>query len=321
MLKKLEDIDVSIIVCTYNPDIDKLKRTLFSAIMQKKINFEIIVADDGSSSFDEDLIRDYFVKNNFKQYHICKSSSNQGTVKNIYNGLLSSKGKYVYIISPGDYFYESSTLSELCEFSEENECAVCFGEAACYEESNGDFVFSKPFSPRNPYVYSVRFYNQFVALTGFFSGQYPVGATYFRRREIALYYMGLLQDKVKYLEDYPSTALLLLDKKEMKFFPKPVVWYEYGSGVSTSGSEVWKKRLDQDFEQSRLLILDKHSDNSVVGAMDKGTSIKRLQYVGVRALNILIRLIGKILFEMRKCNYNKSLLEYLYDFDSRYSNM
>ena len=52
--------DVSIIVATYNPDLNKLMSTLLSIIIQKGIKFEIIVTDDGSQ-------KDYFKVKFFRE--------------------------------------------------------------------------------------------------------------------------------------------------------------------------------------------------------------------------------------------------------------
>ena len=49
-------VDVSICVLTYRPDYEKLFMTLTSIIRQQGCSYEIIIADDGTLDFRQDLI-------------------------------------------------------------------------------------------------------------------------------------------------------------------------------------------------------------------------------------------------------------------------
>ena len=74
--------DFSVVVCTYNSDIDKLFLTLKSILRQKNITYEIIITDDGSSFLEMSRIIEWFQKNNFNDYVIVANPVNLGTVKN-----------------------------------------------------------------------------------------------------------------------------------------------------------------------------------------------------------------------------------------------
>ena len=128
--------DISVIVATYNPDLNKLMSTLLSIIVQKGINFEIIVTDDGSQKdyFKEVIV--FFERNNFKNYSLIKNEINIGTVNNFYNALIISKGKYIFGISPGDMVYDENSLFSIFDFAEENKAKVCFGDAVYYSNFN-----------------------------------------------------------------------------------------------------------------------------------------------------------------------------------------
>ena len=101
-IEKRNDFFISIIVLCYNPSIDKLLFTLDSLLRQKKIKYEIILSDDGSSIDYFNLVRDYFERNNFTNYKLIRHDCNQGTVLNAYDDVLKSKGQYIKMISPGD---------------------------------------------------------------------------------------------------------------------------------------------------------------------------------------------------------------------------
>ncbi|NCB27289.1 MAG: glycosyltransferase family 2 protein [Bacteroidia bacterium] len=59
---------VSIIVLTYNSDFYKIIRTLESIVLQTYKKFEIIISDDGSSSFQANSLEHYFKENEITNY-------------------------------------------------------------------------------------------------------------------------------------------------------------------------------------------------------------------------------------------------------------
>ena len=60
--------EVSVVVVTYNSPFEKLENTLQSVIWQENVDFEIIIADDGSKSFDKERVENWFLTNGFKDY-------------------------------------------------------------------------------------------------------------------------------------------------------------------------------------------------------------------------------------------------------------
>ena len=57
---EMEQYECSVVIVQYNPMWEKLKRTLNSVISQKKCDFEVIVADDGSKDTCFDKVISYF---------------------------------------------------------------------------------------------------------------------------------------------------------------------------------------------------------------------------------------------------------------------
>ena len=83
--------DFSVVVLSYHPDKEKLMATLRSVVMQKGVSFEIIVADDGSPDFFEADIR--AVLEGVVDYQIIAHEQNQGTVKNLLDGVKAARGR------------------------------------------------------------------------------------------------------------------------------------------------------------------------------------------------------------------------------------
>ena len=259
--------DVSIIVATYNPDLNKLMSTLLSIIIQKGIKFEIIVTDDGSQKdyFKEVIV--FFERNNFKNYRLIKNEINIGTVNNFYNALIISKGKYIFGISPGDMVYDENSLFSIFDFAEKNKAKVCFGDAVYYSNFNNHLKIYEEVNnaPLQSAIYDndIPFNTQKI---GFLWGNYILGVSFFRNRELAIKYIGKIKDFCRYVEDNTSTAFILADNIRIHHFKKHIVWYEYGTGVSTSKSEKWRKLLEQDFNNCYEKLYNSYIKDNIISA-------------------------------------------------------
>lgn len=309
----MNHVDVSIIVCTYNSDIEKLKKTLFSAILQKNINFEIVITDDGSDNFNENALENFFEKYGFENYKIIRHTTNMGTVSNYYDGLVQASGEYIYGISPGDYFYNSTVISELYNFCIKNNINMCFGEAVSYEIVNDEVVLKKALSPKWPYSFLKSIYNPNIALISFLFGHQPIGATYFRKKNIAIKYFGKIKNKVKYLEDYPTTALFLLDGMKLYYFRKPVVWYECNTGISTCKSIIWRERLEEDSHLGRSILFQEHGNNNILQAVY--VLRERIKHPLVCMIGLIVKILGGIRYKTRKNNCIKRYFYAIVQYD------
>lgn len=48
--------------------------------------------------------------------------------------------------------------------------------------------------------------------------------------------------------------IMIYDGIHVCYYPDLVVWYEYGTGISTSQNDKWEKLLHNDFEASNTII-------------------------------------------------------------------
>lgn len=261
----VKSYDVSVIVATYNPDWEKLKATLVSIVSQKNINIEVIVTDDGSKDDYFLKIQDFFQKASYSDYVMLKNVNNIGTVKNLYGAIQKAQGNYIFATSPGDMLYDENTLSKIYGFAVYKNIDICFGDAVFYKRVNGKITILENY--KNAPLRSDGF-DENISLEDqkvmFLLGNYILGASFFRKRDVALKYIGKIKNICKYVEDNTSTAFALADDIRVYHFQDYLVWYEYGTGVSTNKEVEWKRLLDNDFRNSFLKLQEDYKNDSTI---------------------------------------------------------
>jgi len=130
---------VSVAVVTYNHG-DFLEHCLQSILAQDYPNFEIIVADDGSTDGTPDLLRRYEASYPGKVIpHI--SEINRGVTPNHNVALSGCRGKYIAWIG-GDDLMLPGKLSEQVAFLEANpRCAICYHDVEVFDSASGETLY------------------------------------------------------------------------------------------------------------------------------------------------------------------------------------
>ena len=240
--------EITVIVITYKPNLEKLMSTLKSAVFQKNVNIQIIVADDGSEFNYKKEIENFFIENSFRDFKLIMNEKNVGTVNNIYNAIQFAKGKYTYLISPGDYFFSESTLANIVKFSEKNNIEIGFGNSQYYRKDSNVTLY-KQMNPRSPVIFNIRCLSQKIKTLAYCTTQDIVGACFFRKTDIFANYLDRIKLLSKYDEDNCTTYIHLLQEgKEIYYFDEFVVWYELGTGISTSNNSKFSEQLEKDCE-------------------------------------------------------------------------
>lgn len=278
-MNKLErpiyELDISVIVLTFNPDLNKLFRTLDSIICQKKVKFEIIICDDGSEKpFDRDL-KSYFASNNFCSYKTVFHTYNRGTVNNYYSGLIEAKGRYSKVISPGDYLANENTLCEWMHFLEEKGAEWSFSDAyyyRCSPTGEDEFLSVKAYPQLlRPYAMNDRkacIWN-YDALRDRACGAAIIGTTH-----VQLYYTGIIKEKgIRYCEDL-IYKLMMFDGIVGCYFPENAVYYEYGTGISTCSDRTWKSKLKEDTDLLYRMICERTDTSDLQKEIQKALKKK-----------------------------------------------
>ena len=253
-----KNVDVSVCVCTYNPDYSKLFTTLTSIIQQKNCAFELLVGDDGTPDFRQFEIEQWLLAHHFKDYTIVHCSENKGTVNNVVQVLSVARGRYIKTISPGDYLYCDSVLGDMQRFMDREKYAVAFGRA-CYYSSEGDaYKLHDIMYPLDLHLYEKKDYAAIKKACVIY-GDFILGAALMGERRLIMAYTNEVSDHIVYGEDTIYIRMIADDVK-IGFWNQYFLWYEFGIGISTCGSEEWRNRLKKDMAVCLSIIQAQHEE-------------------------------------------------------------
>ncbi len=248
-----KEIKISVIVAVYNPEIKKLLKTLYSIIIQKNIRFEIIISDDGTKEDNFEIIKNFFEYYKFKDFSIVKSNTNRGTVLNVLAGVNIAKGGYVKIISPGDYLFSYTTLSEWYDSIQSVDSDMSFGDVVYYRSKYGNAEIIKfKTSPQyiKPYV---RHKEKTIIKNMLLLNDTIHGVSYICKKNVLRAYLEEIKGKVIYSEDL-MIKLMAFDRCKISYFNSKVVFYEYGFGISTVKNDFWREKINADLREIDILL-------------------------------------------------------------------
>lgn len=251
-------MQVSVLILTYNPSKEKLFQTVNSVLWQRGISFEIILSDDGSDKNYFEDVEELFKKENFSNYHLVRSNVNTGTVKNLYRALSVANGEYIKGFGPGDLFFSEIALADWYHFMKSNNIAVSFSYPVYYRliDKKLDIVerIANP-SILDPYRLNkngtIDMCN--LQLHYLVFSDIVVGSGLMFLRTLAIEYVKKILGKVIYAEDN-IFRLMILDNIPIYYFSHVSIWYEWGTGISTSGSLVWAEQIKKDWFATAVIM-------------------------------------------------------------------
>lgn len=316
-------LSISVLVGVYNSSFDKLRRTTLSIIKQIDVDLEIIFCDDCSDKSQWDKIESLLNQYNFQNYRIIIQDKNIGTVSNLYSGVSMARGNFVYCISPGDYLYSETILSDFVRYALYVNADVVFGNAVYYSVKNDMLVYLDDVadSPIDIKKFDIDADFKECAIS-FFMGykNYLLGPTILRKKSCALKYFELINGVSRYVEDNTTIAFGFADNSRPIHYDKYLVWYEYGTGVSTNGSEKWQKLLKEDYDRAYSKLRNYSKNNKLIHdivSINRMSPREKLVYLIHNNIYLLLRLILIKLRpqNIRKCNikkFEKKFIEELY---------
>lgn len=253
-------VPIAVVMLIFNPDRKSLLRTLKTIVMQEGIDFQLVITDDGSTQDYFNEIKNFCNIHNFTNVKFIKSEVNVGTVKNFLNGVIAAEGKYIRGISPGDFLYDKHTLRDIYEYMSKNNADVCFGNIVYYnnqEDRIKTFQYRQPF---NRSLYTLKDYNQVkVKKKYYLLHDWICGACASYSRTASIKYLSQIQNKIIFAEDF-IINMMIFDEIQVYYLNKYVLWYEYGTGVSTNKNTNWLKRLIKDHYSFYDVMFDKYGD-------------------------------------------------------------
>lgn len=254
----------SVLVVTYNSEIEKVLLTLESILRQRFKDFEIVISDDGSEENHFKEIEEYFKKKGFINYKLIANETNQGTVKNLIVGLQHATGKYVRDFGPGDAFFAEDTMQHLYDFMEGNQYEGCFGLIRAYSLNPSREVEVKGYyHPFDIEAYRTKESDKRILKNLALYSDNVSGAATCYRREFYLEYLEKIKDYVVYEEDI-FQVLAAAEGRRLHLFDEYMVWYEVGDGVSTKKHTKFEELLRQDVERFYNMLYERYGDNKYI---------------------------------------------------------
>ena len=252
------EYDVSVCVPTYHSDDKKLFTTLTSVVRQAGCTYEIIIADDGTQGFRQDVIETWMAEHHVQNYSIIRSAQNKGVVRNVLNAYSVAEGRYVKLLSPGDYFYDDMALAGMLQFMEHNGCRIAFGRSCYYGRDDTRLHI---YDNMQPYQLRPHLERDAAAIKEAYlvCQDYATGAAFMGEREIMISYSKRICGHVIYLED-AVYVLMVADDIMPGFWNHNFIWYECKTGLTNTHSEEWKARMWADNRATLALIAQRHTE-------------------------------------------------------------
>ena len=250
--------DVSVCIPTYCSDYNNLFRTLSSIIRQRGCSYEMVIADDGTPGFRQDVVEAWLKERGVQDYSIIRSAKNKGVVRNVLHAYSIAEGRYVKLLSPGDYFYDDMALANMLHFMEREGCRVAFGRSCYYSKDGEQFHI---YNGMQPYQLRPHLERNAAAIKEAYlvCQDYATGAAFMGERELMVAYSKIICGHVIYLEDMVY-VLMITDDIVPGFWNHNFIWYECKTGLTNVPSPEWKERMWADNCATLAIIAESHPE-------------------------------------------------------------
>ena len=238
---------VSVLMPVYNsPDIFA---SVASALMQKGVPYELIVADDASAEFPEEALRRFVEENRraeLQSFVLLRNRENLGTVRTLNRALSASRGTFVVGLAGDDVFYDDSVLASWVRAFTETKANIVTGRRQNYDAGMKLLLGTSP-SPRiEEMLKTLPPEDLFEA----FSLECLISGACTAWRRSALEQFGAFDAHCRLIEDYPLYLRALRAGEAIGFLDRFVIKYR-GGGVSDEAGA-----LPEAFEKDREWIYD-----------------------------------------------------------------
>lgn len=272
-----DDFEVTVVIATYHPDWGNFRETIQSIVMQEGISLQLILTDDGSEESYFTKAEEYLKANNFSNYKLVTHAQNSGTVKNVLDALRKAEGKYVKLISPGDYLKGKDVLRNWIDYLKDSGYNWSFANAIYYtRESGKKKILKHGTHPENlrPYrrddIMQCR-WNYFV-----FDDTAAAPAVVCRT-DVLLDYLERICDKIIYLEDH-AFRMMMFENNVGVYYPRDVVFYECGISTGNAYCDDWEKKVRADWNAMNEILLQNKADFDTFQTKMMDSRMKYAQY-------------------------------------------
>lgn len=236
---------ISVVLITYNQDLDSILFSVSSVIRQVECDCELVISDDHSAIDHRADVCQYLESKGFTKYQYLRAEKNQGIVMNLLNGVTAATGDIIKLLSPADALYAPNTLMHIEEFCLSNDVQIGFGRLAGYCKQAPGYSFFQYEAPINPEKYNDLKITCIELLKDqIINTNWVPGCALFYRKSFILKYLKELHFNygIRFGEDL-TCPLITKDGTRIAFLNDYVLWYEVGNGITTSGSIESRKRI------------------------------------------------------------------------------
>lgn len=222
---------VTIIVLTYK-NFSGLKNTLDAILGQSYSNIEIIISDDGSENYSEEVFIPFQekAKKTGMKIILNHNRENVGTVKNINGALSFAHGEIIGFLGCGDYYASNDIIKMVLEDFQSTEADIVTCKMKGISVSNPKRVSTLPKRSIRKLLRG----NDRIKLRYkmFNENCFCAPATFYRAEIYDIY--GKYDERMRLIEDYPFMFKMVKNNVKISFLDIFAVNYLF-DGVSTGG--------------------------------------------------------------------------------------
>ena len=241
----------SFFIITYKR-FDGVIDTLESLFQQDYPRIELIISDDGSSNYYDEIgsikeFIDLHKSDNIEEIIYSHLEKNQGTVKNINNAIRVSHGDYLKGLGGGDVLAEKDSITKYVEYLESNDCKIVFGKMMGIRPT-GEKVKHLASSEEDYEMLSALSPEQ---LCNRLYKRNCLPAPAWCAKKSLFIENGLFIEDANLIEDYPYWLKLCRNGERIGFMDRVQILYKL-DGVSSAGS------YGELFMKDMFIIYEKH---------------------------------------------------------------
>ena len=136
MKQSIDDIKVTVVVCTYNQE-KWIRQTLDSVLAQQtEYPFEVIIGEDHGTDGTRAICQEYADK--YENVTLLPSKENLGITANAIQCIQAGRGKYIMGCAGDDWWHNPNKIQLQVDFMETHpECVLCHTDEDEYYENTG----------------------------------------------------------------------------------------------------------------------------------------------------------------------------------------
>ena len=246
-----QDLLVTIIVLTYK-DFSGLNKTVEAILEQTYQNIEIIISDDGSENYQEDMFLPFQKKAEAENKKIILKhhAQNEGTVKNINCALELATGDIIGFLGCGDYYASKEIIKEIVDEFLKKDAEVVTGKMKGISLSNPQRTTCLP---EKHLIKLLKEGNRDKIYRKMFNENcFCAPATFYKKDVYDK--VGKYDERMRLIEDYPFMFKLVRNHIKIVFMDRYVTIYLF-DGVS-SGKQ--SPAICADLEKIKKYVLLPH---------------------------------------------------------------